>query len=126
MAGIASICVAYGAGSLMSTMHGSCSPTANGHTNGDIPHQPAMRLGEPSNKFSLHHILRTGFPGLQVCFEAQEILCQAWMPNVAKILVSFTHIVHGSYLIDMAERSFNTSFVICNEMVYNALYFLDL
>lgn len=89
MAGIASICVAYGAGSLLQSMHGRIDPPQNGHANGttDSTKQPPMHLGDPRNKFSLHHILRNGFPGLQVCFEAQEVLCQAWMPNVAKILV---------------------------------------
>ena len=87
MAGIASICVAYGAGSLMKSMHGDISSPQNGNANGSPA--PAMRLGDPRNKFSLHHILRNGFPGLQICFEAQEILCEAWMPNVARILVSF-------------------------------------
>lgn len=86
MAGIASICVAYGAGSLMKSMHGDITSPQNGNANGSPA--PAMRLGDPRNKFSLHHILRNGFPGLQVCFEAQEILCEAWMPNVARILVS--------------------------------------
>lgn len=91
MAGIASICVAYGAGSLMRSMHGDASTQQNGHSNGSADPDktpPAMRLGDPRSKFSLHHILRNGFPGLQVCFEAQEILCEAWMPNVARILVS--------------------------------------
>lgn len=71
----------------MSTMHGSTpqNAPADGQVNGHP--QPSIQLGDPKGKFGLHHILRTGFPGLQTCFEAQEILCQAWMPNVAKILV---------------------------------------
>ena len=84
MAGIAAICLTYGASSLLATLHGSSDSFSNGAAH--YEEKPAHSLPQ-SDKFALHDMLRSGFPGLQVLFERQEALCKKHMPKIHAILV---------------------------------------